>query len=69
MASSSAGDAAASSNLERDWFHHPQARQVVASAMAEVVGSARDDLLPTVDNARLLGLYSTDPNVEVARYA
>lgn len=69
MASSSAGDAAASSNLDRDWIHKPQARQVIASAMAEVVGNAQMDLLPTIDNSRLIGIYSKDPNVEVARYA
>jgi hypothetical protein len=70
-ASSSAADAASTSDAHggRRWTEQPAARQIVATAMAEVVENAKMDLLPTIDNSRLLGLYSTDPNVEVARYA
>jgi len=68
-ASSSAADAAATSNAERDWFSKPHARQLVAAAFEDVVGNCRQDLMPTIDDTRLLGLYSTDPSVEVARYA
>ncbi len=68
-ASSSAADAAATSNAERDWFSKPHARQLVAAAFQDMVGNCRGDLMPTIDDSRLLGLYSTDPNVEVARYA
>jgi hypothetical protein len=68
MASSSAADAAASSNPDSHWLEKPSARQLVSSAMREVAENCKMDLLPTVDDARLLGLYSKDPTIEAARY-
>lgn len=66
--SSSAADAASTSDVHRHWTEKPAARSILASAMGEVVENAKMDLLPTIDNSRLLGLYSTDPNVELAHY-
>lgn len=69
-ASSSAADTAATStNADPHWSTRPHARTVVLSAWNEVVENAKMDLMPTIDNSRLLGLYSKDADVEVARYA
>ena len=44
------------------------ARKIVASAMAKLVQDAQADMLPDVNTSQILGIYSNESNVEVARY-
>lgn len=64
---------ASSSSSSGHWTECPPekqalAREIVASAMAKLVRDAQADMLPDVNTSQILGIYSKESNVEMARY-
>jgi hypothetical protein len=53
----------------RRWSERPGARQVILITMRVIVKNCQEDLMPTLDNSKMIGLYNKDTNVETARYS